>query len=126
LFRCRRLFSTRMVLRSKSRFAFRNPRSSVFRSVVVFGSIASNTAKAHSDVDLMVIGTTGLRQFSQRLSGPEAKPGHEVNPYVLTPEEFTRRANEGDHFITTVLKGPGLSVVGGKDELRSAQPALRI
>ena len=84
----------------------------------VFGSIAGNTSKAHSDIDLMVIGTIGLRQLSKRLSGLESRIGREVNPHVLTPEEFTRRANEGDHFITTVLKGPRLFVVGGEDELR--------
>lgn len=84
----------------------------------VFGSVASNTVKAHSDIDLMVIGTIGLRQLSKRLSGLEAKLGREVNPHVLTPEEFARRARERDHFITAVLKGPRLFVVGGEDELR--------
>lgn len=84
----------------------------------VFGSIAGNTAKAHSDIDLMIIGTIGLRQLSKRLSGLEAKIGRDVNPHMLTPEEFIRRANEGDHFITAVLKGPRLFVVGGEDELR--------
>jgi len=83
----------------------------------VFGSIAGNTSKAHSDIDLMVVGTIGMRQLSKRLSGLEAKLGREVNPHVLTPEEFTRRTGERDHFITTVLKGPQLFVVGGEDEL---------
>jgi DNA-binding transcriptional ArsR family regulator len=84
----------------------------------VFGSIAGNTAKAHSDIDLMVIGTIGLRQLSKRLSGLETKLGREVNPHVLMPEEFGRRARERDHFITAVLKGPRLFVVGREDELR--------
>lgn len=84
----------------------------------IFGSIASDTAKPHSDIDLMVIVTIGLCQLSKRLSGPEAKIGREVNPHVLTPEEFTRRASEGDYFITTVLKGPRLFVVGSEEELR--------
>jgi uncharacterized protein len=84
----------------------------------VFGPIANDTAKAHSDIDLMVIGTIGLRQLSKRLSGLEAKIGREVNPHALTPEEFTQRANEGDHLITTVLKGPRLFVVRSEDELR--------
>lgn len=87
-------------------------------SAFVFGSVASDNAKAHSDIDLMVIGTIGLRQLSKRLSGLEAKIGREVNPHMLTPEEFMRRAGERDHFITAVLKGPRLFVVGGEDELR--------
>jgi DNA-binding transcriptional ArsR family regulator len=84
----------------------------------VFGSIAGNTAKAHSDIDLMVIGTIGLRRLSGLLSGLEVKLGRDVNPHVLAPEEFARRARERDHFITAVLKGPRLFVVGGEDELR--------
>ena len=87
-------------------------------SAFVFGSVASDNAKAHSDIDLMVIGTIGLRQLSKRLSGLETKLGREVNPHVLTPEEYARRAGERDHFITAVLKGPRLFVVGGEDELR--------
>jgi len=87
-------------------------------SAFVFGSVASDNAKAHSDIDLMVIGTIGLRQLSKRLSGLEAKLGREVNPHVLTPEEFARRVGERDHLVTAVLKGPRLFVVGGEDELR--------
>jgi hypothetical protein len=41
-----------------------------------------------------------------------------VNPHILTPEEFARRADERDHFITAVLGAPRLFVVGGEDELR--------
>jgi len=61
----------------------------------VFGSLASNTAKAHSDIDLMGIGTIGLRQLGKRLSGIEAKLGREVNTHVLTPQAFAWRASEG-------------------------------
>ncbi len=82
------------------------------------GPIAGNTTEAHSDIDLMVIGAIGLRQLSQRLSGVEAKIGCKVTPHALTPEEFTRRANEGDHFIATALKGLRLFVAGAEDELR--------
>lgn len=83
----------------------------------VFGSIASGTAKAQSDIDLMVIGTTGLRLLSKLLSGLEVKLGRELNPHVLTPEEFARRAREHDHFITAVLRSPRVFIVGGEDEL---------
>lgn len=83
----------------------------------VFGSVASDNAKARSDIDLMVIGTIGLRQLSRRLPGLEAKIGREVNPHVLTPEEFARRADERDHFITAVLKGSRLFVVGARMSL---------
>ena len=83
----------------------------------VFGSVAGETAKGHSDIDLMVVGTIDLRQLSKRLSGLEVKLGREVNPHVLTPEEFVRRAGKRDHFINAVLGAPRLFVIGGEDEL---------
>jgi DNA-binding transcriptional ArsR family regulator len=89
------------------------------RLAFVFGSIADAKEKAHSDVDLMVVGTITLRQLGKWLSGIADRIGREVNPHVLTPEEFARRVKESDHFITSVLATPRLFVIGGEDELRA-------
>ena len=78
----------------------------------VFGSVASDSAKAHSDIDLMAVRTIGLRQLSKLLSGLGAKLGHEVNQHVLTLEEFARRVRERDHFITAALGRRGCSSSG--------------
>jgi DNA-binding transcriptional ArsR family regulator len=88
----------------------------------VFGSIASDTATAASDIDLMVIGALTLRQLGKRLSGVATKLGREINPHVLTPEEFRRRKKGRDHFITSVLKTPRLFVIGSEDELTRLGP----
>ncbi|MEK6299350.1 MAG: toxin-antitoxin system toxin subunit [Acidobacteriota bacterium] len=89
------------------------------RLAFVFGSVASATEKAHSDVDLMVIGTISLRQLGKRLSGIAAKIGREINPHVLTSEEFARRVEVHDHFITSVLTTPRLFVIGSEHELKT-------
>jgi predicted nucleotidyltransferase len=83
----------------------------------VFGSVASGNTTAASDIDLLVIGTLTLRQLGKRLSGIATKLGREINPHVLTPEEFARRKKERDHFITSVLDTPRLFVIGSEDEL---------
>ena len=83
----------------------------------VFGSMAAGAATFDSDVDLMIIGTEGLRQVSQMLSGVSEKIGREINPHVLTPEEFSKRRKESDHFISSVLASPRLFVVGSEHEL---------
>lgn len=83
----------------------------------VFGSLAADEEKAHSDVDLMVIGRITLRALSQRLAGVETKVGREVNPHILTREEFARRKRSGDHFLTNVMRAPRLFVVGDEHEL---------
>ena len=83
----------------------------------VFGSLASEKAHAESDVDLMIIGTVGLRKVAQLLSGVAERIGREINPHVLTKEEFAQRKCVGDHFISSVLASPRLFVIGSEHEL---------
>ena len=103
----------------------------------VFGSVASGVENAYSDVDLMVIGTLGLRRLGKLLSGVSAQLAREVNPHVLSVQEFLSRKEARDHFLTTVLAGPRLFVVGSEHELEAMgerrlaasaqlQPALRL
>lgn len=83
----------------------------------VFGSVARGEARAESDVDLMVIGPIGLRRLTQLLMGVAEQLGREINPHVLTPEEFKERKLRGDHFLTSVLATPKLFVKGTENEL---------
>jgi predicted nucleotidyltransferase len=83
----------------------------------VFGSIASGAETPSSDIDLMVIGSTSLRQISQRLAEVSGKLGREVNPHILTAAEFARRKHSDDHFVSTVLAAPRLFVMGDAHEL---------
>jgi DNA-binding transcriptional ArsR family regulator len=85
----------------------------------VFGSMASAREKPRSDLDLMVIGTIGLRQLGKLLSGAAKELGREVNPHVLTVEEFLSRKRARDHFLTTVLSEPKLFVIGSESELET-------
>lgn len=83
----------------------------------VFGSMARAEANAASDVDLMVIGSVGLRRLSGALSGLSERIGREINPHVFTAQEFLERKARGDHFITSVLAAPRLFVKGTEHEL---------
>lgn len=83
----------------------------------VFGSIARGETQAGSDVDLMVIGPIGLRGLTQLLSGVAEVVGREINPHILTPEEFRERKRSKDHFVTSVLAAPMLFVKGTEHEL---------
>jgi len=83
----------------------------------VFGSIARGETHAESDVDLMVIGSIGLRGLTKLLSGVAEVVGREINPHILTPEEFGERKRNKDHFVTSVLAAPMLFVKGTEHEL---------
>lgn len=83
----------------------------------VYGSVAQGRATAQSDVDLMVIGRASFGQVVDALQAAQQELSREVNPTVMDTTEFRERAKKGEHFISTVLKGEKLFVVGSPDEL---------
>ena len=85
----------------------------------IFGSIAGHTEKASSDVDLMVIGELGLRRLTKMISGLSDQIGREINPHVLSIEEFRKRKSNSDHFIVQVMKASKIMIIGNKDELEA-------
>lgn len=87
------------------------------RVVFIYGSRAKGSERADSDYDLFVIGKEGLRSVSGRIREASEKIDVEINPYVITPEEFTRRMNSGDHFLKEVMSSPKKFLKGDMDEL---------
>lgn len=79
---------------------------------VVFGSIAAGTANAGSDVDLLVIGSVTLREVVRRLTPAQEVLGREVTPVVWSPGEFRKRQATGDPFLSRVMDGSLIPVVG--------------
>ncbi|HTI72479.1 MAG TPA: nucleotidyltransferase domain-containing protein, partial [Candidatus Limnocylindria bacterium] len=90
---------------------------SEIRLAVVFGSIARGETRAESDVDLLVVGSVGLRRLTKLLSGLAEKVGREINPHILTPEEFLERKKNRDHLVTSVLSSPMIFVKGTEHDL---------
>ncbi len=85
----------------------------------VFGSIANFEEKPHSDIDLMVIGSIGLRNLAPKLSGLGERLSRDINPHAFTVEEFGRRKNSLDHFVSNILGSPRLFVVGTEYEFET-------
>jgi len=90
--------------------------SSDIECAFVFGSIARHDETAHSDIDLMVIGTVGLREVTTMLSGLSVTIGREINPHVMSSKEFVKRRKQGDHFITSILQQPKIFVRGNEND----------
>ena len=83
----------------------------------VFGSIAHHTEKGASDVDLMVIGTLGLRKLTGLLTGVSVRVGRDINPHVLSEKEFLKRKKGHDHFLNQVLESPKIFIIGTENDL---------
>jgi hypothetical protein len=65
----------------------------------------------------MVIGDATLREIAPALRSVEDRIAREINPSVYTRDEFTKRAASDDHFISNVLGGPRIPLLGSADEL---------
>ena len=83
---------------------------------LVHGSIASATPTAGSDIDLLIVGTMGLREATRRLRTAHDVLGREIVPIVWTPAEFEGRRKEGDAFLMRILERPTIPVVGSVPE----------
>ncbi len=54
------------------------------------------------------------------LAPAAAELGRELNPVILSAEEFAAKRREGDHFITSVLTDRRIWVIGDEAELAAA------
>jgi DNA-binding transcriptional ArsR family regulator len=84
---------------------------------LVFGSTASGTAGGRSDVDLLILGSAGLRKISPALRGISESLGREINPVCLTPAEWREKLRLHDAFASRVSNEPKLWLKGGPDAL---------
>ena len=94
------------------------PLSKQIVAAFVYGSVARKQETAQSDVDLMVVGKVTLDEVLSRLSTVEKGIGRSINPTVYSVAEFKSKFASGNHFLTSVLKGQKVFLLGDEDELR--------
>jgi uncharacterized protein len=94
------------------------PLSKQILAAFVYGSVAREEETAQSDVDLMVVGKATLDQVLSRLSKVEKVIGRPINPTVYSIAEFKSKVASGNHFLTAVLKGQKIFLLGNEDEFR--------
>lgn len=82
----------------------------------VYGSMASGVEHAHSDVDVMIVGSIGFGEAVQALSAAQDELRREVNPTVLTPAQVARKLREKGGFVSQVWATPRLWIMGGDEE----------
>lgn len=87
------------------------------RVAFIFGSAARHELQRESDTDLLVIGDVSFGEVVDVLADARRTLGREINPVVYPPEEFRRKVQAGQHFVTAVQKTPVLFVTGTPDEL---------
>jgi uncharacterized protein len=93
------------------------PLSSRIQVAFVFGSVAAGKETAASDVDVLVVGSVHLKDLVEAFAAVQDRLGREVNPTIYPALEFREKINQGHHFLTRVLQGPKIFLIGSSREL---------
>jgi len=88
------------------------------RLAFIYGSVAGGDETTGSDIDLLLVGDLTLRDVSAVLGPVGRELGKEFNPAVYPIEEFRAKIKERHHFITEVLKGEKIYLVGSENDLK--------
>ena len=84
---------------------------------LIFGSVASGTETASSDIDLLVIGNVGFADVVRATHPAQAELGRDINPVVYSAQEFKRRVDEQDPFVLDLLAKPKIFLTGTTHDL---------
>ena len=85
----------------------------------IYGSVARSEHHASSDIDVFLVGEILLSQLAVPLSGVEKKLGLPVSTTIFDRAEFLRRLKKRDHFISKVVAGPKLFLIGDETSLKA-------
>jgi predicted nucleotidyltransferase len=92
---------------------------------LLYGSLARGRAGAESDIDLLVVGEVSFEDVVENVARAQDSLRREINPLVMSLEEFRGRISKGDHLLDTIQKSLFIPVIGDPHELgRLAQKRL--
>lgn len=87
------------------------------RVAFIYGSVARQTERANSDIDLMVLGNVAFSEVVAALSPAQTLLNREINPTVFSVSEFGSKLKSGNHFLRAVMAAKKIVVVGTEHEL---------
>ena len=93
------------------------PLAARVRLALVYGSVAEGTDTADSDVDLLVVADgVMLEELYAALSPVETGLARRISPMLYTPTEFDDRKAAGNSFLTNILAGEHVILIGSEDD----------
>jgi glutamate synthase domain-containing protein 1 len=85
--------------------------------VMLSGKFIRRKERQQNEVDLLVVGNVVLPQLAALVREEEARLDQEINYTVMNAEEFEFRRRRRDPFLTGILSGSRIMIIGGEDEL---------
>lgn len=92
--------------------------------VVFSGKFAKHLARAHDDIDVLIIGEVVQAEVSLLIQQEEKIRGKEINYTILSAEEFEFRKQRRDPFLLDQLSGSRIMVIGDEEELIARKQQL--
>jgi len=83
---------------------------------LLFGSVARGEESAHSDIDVLVVGSAGFAEVVTALHGSQNTLGREINPVVYSVPEWQARLARDDHFARDILSRPTILLLGKRHD----------
>jgi predicted nucleotidyltransferase len=89
-----------------------SPLSDKIDLAFVFGSQARGKARAASDIDLFIVGNVDELELHRLISRAEGQLNRSINYTFLTDQEFKKRKKEKGGFLSRVLAGEKIFIMG--------------
>ena len=97
------------------------PLADVLHLALLYGSVARRSDTAHSDFDVLLVSDTlTLEQVYAALAPAEQQLGRAVNPTLYTLAEFRKRLDARNPFLTKLLAGETVALIGDRHALAAA------
>lgn len=96
------------------------PLTNDIRFAILYGSIAKASDRAQSDIDVLIVSDTlPLDRVFAALAPAENALGRTISPTLYTSDEFLRRREQSNAFLTRVLAGEHVVLSGAEDDIRA-------
>jgi predicted nucleotidyltransferase len=90
------------------------PLRDLIGAAFIYGSVARSEHHANSDIDVFLVGDILLSQLALPLSEAEKKLGRQISTTIFDRKEFASLIKKRDHFISKVLTGPKIFLIGNE------------
>lgn len=82
------------------------------QAAFIFGSVAQGKERPTSDVDVMVVGLAKFEKVVRVLMPAGERLRRDINPVVMTPEEFREKWKARDRFVTRIMRESRIMLTG--------------
>jgi predicted nucleotidyltransferase len=95
------------------------PLEAKIQAAFIFGFVARGEHGAASDVDVLIVGDVLLSELTAGLEAAEQRLMRHVSVTLMDRREFARRQRDKEHFVTAVMKGAKIWLLGDAGALRA-------